>query len=1093
MNVGSTPRLAAVPLLGLLLLLSLLLPTLGVAAKTPPRYSPDTILVRFKASAPPAEQALAHAAIGARVYKSFTIVEDLHAVRLPRGMRIKDALRHYRRHPAVLYAEPDWIVEHQAAPNDPSFGSLWGLNNTGQSGGVPDADIDAVEAWNITTGSSDVVVAVIDSGVDYNHQDLSGNMYRSARDCVANGIDDDGNGVIDDCVGIDTANNDADPRDDAGHGTHVSGTIGALGNNGVGVAGVNWTVRIMACKFLNASGSGTIGDAIDCLEYVKLMKDRGVNVVATNNSWGGGGFSQSLLDAIEAHLQRGILFVAAAGNNASDNDVTPSYPAAYNLPNILAVAATTRTDALASFSNFGRRTVHLGAPGQEILSTTPGNTYSVFNGTSMATPHVTGVAALLKAQDPSRDWRAIKNLILAGGDPNFSLTNTITQRRLNARGALACANSTVRSRLRPVGATIPGTVGAPIALAMLNINCASPNGTVTVSVSPDGQTVTLLDDGLGSDQASGDGIYSGQWTPPAGGNYTLTFPGGDVVTVQVVQGSYAVAPTSFSYRNITGTSLNLDDDTAASIVPPFPVPFGGGSFTTLVVSSNGNVSFSAPFTDYLNASIPVPQDVTLISPFWDDLLPVVGTSQNVFWAVTGTAPSRELVIEWRNVEHFDCAVGATVKFQVVLFESSSDVLFNYADTTFGGCVADQGGSATVGVQVSSSVGTQYSFNTQSLSSSSALLWTLTPPPAAINVRPSSRSFGNVPLGSSQDLTFTVQNVGGGVVTGTATTSAPFAVVSGGAYSLSTGQSQLVTVRFSPLSVAMFSGSVVFSGTGGASRFVSGAGIAVSPIAPAGLTGVATSSSQINLAWQDTNGNETESRVERKTGAGGTYGQIATVGANVIAYSDTGLVPATIYVYRARACNVVGCSDYSNEVTTATPAPPVAFTLSVTVKGSAAGVVTSSPAGISCASTCSASFTSGTVVTLTATPGSQARFKGWSGACSGATTLCTLTLNDARSVAATFSVIFTDATSSDLLPDATPVTALHFTELLDAINAVQPGTNLSWPGPAPAAGGAVLAIHMQTLRQALGLSSVNAGTVIAAQHINDIRLTIRSRE
>ncbi|PYN52004.1 MAG: hypothetical protein DMD94_23885 [Candidatus Rokuibacteriota bacterium] len=1045
MNVGSTPRLAAVPLLGLLLLLSLLLPTLGVAAQTPPRYSPDTILVRFKASAPPAEQALAHAAIGARVYKSFTIVEDLHAVRLPRGMRIKDALRHYRRHPAVLYAEPDWIVEHQAAPNDPSFGSLWGLNNTGQSGGVPDADIDAVEAWNITTGSSDVVVAVIDTGVDYNHQDLSGNMYRSARDCVANGIDDDGNGVIDDCVGIDTANNDADPRDDAGHGTHVSGTIGALGNNGVGVAGVNWTVRIMACKFLDASGSGTIGDAIDCLEYVKLMKDRGVNVVATNNSWGGGGFSQSLLDAIEAHLQRGILFVVAAGNNASDNDVTPSYPAAYNLPNILAVAATTRTDALASFSNFGRRTVHLGAPGQEILSTTPGNTYSVFNGTSMATPHVTGVAALLKAQEPARDWRAIKNLILAGGDPNFSLTNTVTQRRLNARGALACANSSVRSRLRPIATPITGTIGTPIDLAMLNINCASPNGTVTVSVSPGGQTVTLLDDGLGSDQASGDGIYSGQWTPPESGNYTLTFPGGDVVTVQVVQGSYAVAPTSFSYRNITGTSLNLDDDTA-----------------------------------------------TLVAPFWDDLFPVVGTSQNVFWAVTGTPPSRELVIEWRNVEHFNCAVGATVKFQVVFFESSSNVLFNYADTTFGGCVADQGGSATVGVQVSSSVGTQYSVNTQSLSSSSALLWTLTPPPAAIDVRPSSRSFGNVPLGSSQDLTFTVQNVGDGVVTGTATTSAPFAVVSGGAYSLSTGQSQSVTVRFSPVSVAMFSGSVAFSGTGGTSRFVSGSGIAVSPIAPAGLTGVATSSSQINLAWQDTNGNETESRVERKTGAGGTYGQIATVGANVIAYSDTGLAPATIYVYRARACNVVGCSDYSNEVATATPAPSVAFTLSVTVKGSAAGAVTSSPAGISCASTCSASFTSGTVVTLTAAPGSQARFKGWSGACSGAS-LCTVTLNNARSVAATFSVIFTDATSSDLLPDATPVTALHFTELLDAINAVQPGTNLSWPTPAPAAGGAVLAIHMQTLRQALGLSTVNAGTVIAAQHINDIRLTIRSRE
>src|SRR5947207_624166 len=190
----------------------------------------------------------------------------------------------------------------------------------------------------------------------------------------------------------------------------------------------------MACKYLSASGSGTTADAIDCLEYVKLMKDRGVNIVATNNSWGGGGFSQALFDAIEAHRQRGILFIAAAGNAGSNNDTTPMYPASYALPNVIAVAATTRTDAQAAFSNFGRRTVHLGAPGSEILSTTRGNTYQIFSGTSMATPHVTGVAALLKAQDPERDWRAIKNLILAGGDTISSLANTITAKRLNARG-----------------------------------------------------------------------------------------------------------------------------------------------------------------------------------------------------------------------------------------------------------------------------------------------------------------------------------------------------------------------------------------------------------------------------------------------------------------------------------------------------------------------------------------------------------------------------------------------------------------------------------------------------------------------------------
>src|SRR5436309_198600 len=548
-------RSCAKPLARLLLLLSLLFPNASATAQPTPRHAPDTILVRFKASALPADQALVHALVGAHAYKSFRIVEGLQAVRIPPGMRVKDAIEFYRRRPDVLYAEPNWIVDAQVVPSDPSFSSLWGLNNTGQNGGVPDADIDAPEAWDITTGSSDVVVAVIDTGIDYTHPDLSANMFRNELDCNSNGIDDDGNGLVDDCFGIDTANNDSNPMDDAnpGHGSHVAGTIGAVGNNAVGVVGVNWAIRLMACKFLGSTGSGTTADAIDCLEYVKLMKDRGVNIVATSNSWGGGGFSQALFDAIEAHLHRGILFITAAGNTnpGSNNDAKPFYPAAYYLPNIIAVAATTRTDALASFSNFGRRTVHLGAPGQEVLSTTPGNTYSSLSGTSMATPHVTGVAALLKAQDPARDWRAIKNLILAGGDTIPSMMSTITQKRLNARGSLACSNSTVLSRLTPVGNTISGSVGTPLDLAVLNINCASPNGNVAVVVEPGGRMVTLVDDGLNADRVAGDGIYSGRWTPTAVGTYSITFPSGDVITAQVL-GAYQVSQIASSYRTISG-------------------------------------------------------------------------------------------------------------------------------------------------------------------------------------------------------------------------------------------------------------------------------------------------------------------------------------------------------------------------------------------------------------------------------------------------------------------------------------------------------------------------------------------------------------
>ena len=362
---------------GLLLALWFVLLSAALAVAQPaPRHAPDTILVRFKTVAPLWARAQAHALTGASVHRSFTLVEGLQVVRVPRGMTVKDAIERYQRDPAVLYAEPNWIVDHQASPNDPRFAEMWGLNNTGQSGGRVDADIDAVEAWNLTTGSSNVVVAVIDSGVDWTHPDLSANMFRNTLDCNSNGVDDVGNGHIDDCVGIDTANNDSNPADDNNHGTHVAGTIGAVGANGVGVTGVNWTVRVMACKFLAATGSGSVADAIDCLEYIKLMKDRGVDVVATSNSWGGGGFSQSLFDAIDAHLQRGILFIAAAGNNASNNDATPFYPAGYFLPNVISVAATTRTDALASFSNFGRQTVELGAPGASLLSTTPNQTRS---------------------------------------------------------------------------------------------------------------------------------------------------------------------------------------------------------------------------------------------------------------------------------------------------------------------------------------------------------------------------------------------------------------------------------------------------------------------------------------------------------------------------------------------------------------------------------------------------------------------------------------------------------------------------------------------------------------------------------------------
>ncbi|MGH7815807.1 MAG: S8 family serine peptidase, partial [Candidatus Binatia bacterium] len=271
-------------------------------------YVPDEIIVKFRDGTEEAQKDLARFQVAGARKKHFKIVPGLESIKLPRSVSVAEALDSYRQNPNVLYAEPNYILHTTATPkitatpNDPSYGSLWGLPK-----------ISAPSAWNITTGSNSVVVAVLDTGIDYNHPDLAANMFRNTLDCNANGIDDDGNGYIDDCYGFDVANGDGDPMDDNNHGTHVAGTIGAVGNNGIGVVGVNWNVKILACKFFDASGSATTEDAIACLEYVKIMKDRGVNIVATSNSWGGGENSQALYDAIDVQRQKGILFITAAG------------------------------------------------------------------------------------------------------------------------------------------------------------------------------------------------------------------------------------------------------------------------------------------------------------------------------------------------------------------------------------------------------------------------------------------------------------------------------------------------------------------------------------------------------------------------------------------------------------------------------------------------------------------------------------------------------------------------------------------------------------------------------------------------------------
>jgi subtilisin family serine protease len=357
-------------------------------------------------------------------------------------------IRNLNARPEVEAAEANWVLRADEntnlIPNDPSFPQLWGLMNTGQViGGVagkPDADIDAELAWNTTTGSNSIAVGVVDTGVDYTHPDLALNAFTStASYTVTLG------GVPVTCPigshGVNAITNGCDPRDDNDHGSHVSGTIGAVGNNALGVVGVNWRTTIVGLKFLSASGSGSTADAIEAINAGTDMKRQGVaNIRVSSNSWGGGGFSTPLSNAISRAIENNILFVAAAGNNGTNNDVTPHYPSSYPQLNLIAVAATNNLDKKASFSNFGKRSVDLGAPGVAILSTIRNGNYAMFNGTSMATPHVSGAAALvLSACGGSLATGQLRQAILSSVDPIGLGEITVTGGRLNVNSAISAA------------------------------------------------------------------------------------------------------------------------------------------------------------------------------------------------------------------------------------------------------------------------------------------------------------------------------------------------------------------------------------------------------------------------------------------------------------------------------------------------------------------------------------------------------------------------------------------------------------------------------------------------------------------------------
>ena len=408
--------------------------------------------------------------------------------------------------------EPDYLITHTATPGDAGYnqGWLWGLHNTGQNGGTAGIDIGAAKAWDISTGSTNVIVAIIDTGIRYTHQDLDGQMWINSGEIPDNGVDDDNDGYVDNVHGIDVINNDGDPMDDNSHGTHCAGTIGARANNGHAHVGVAWQVRLMACKFLSSDGWGYTSGAIECIDFAV---SNGAKVLS--NSWGGGGFSQGLYDSIARARDEGVIFVAAAGNSGLDTDSSPQYPSAYDLENIISVAAIDRNGQLASWSNYGKSTVDLGAPGVDIFSCVADSdsSYAYYSGTSMATPHVSGVAALLFANDNTLSASQLKAQLL-----NTSVflddlhDRTVSGGLVNAANALDGGDD---SKLEIVLTVSDNPLrGGRKAAVMVLVSDVTPVTGATVTGDMDGTSLAFADDGNAPDATADDGVYTAAMEVP---------------------------------------------------------------------------------------------------------------------------------------------------------------------------------------------------------------------------------------------------------------------------------------------------------------------------------------------------------------------------------------------------------------------------------------------------------------------------------------------------------------------------------------------------------------------------------------------------
>ncbi len=708
------------------------------------------LLVRFEPEAAREAVAALHEETGARLVRTLRSPAGLQVL----GFSSPDALRRargvYDRSPLVRYTEPETAGEVRAitsfvTPDDPKFLEQWSLENTGQNGGRVDSDLNAVAAWQGLKSAETVVVGVVDTGVDYTHPDLAAAMWRNPGEIAGNRVDDDGNGYVDDIHGIDAIGQTGDPMDVQGHGTHVAGIIAAIPNNGQGISGVAPNARIAACRAGDPAGAMYAGAVAQCLDYFHALATREKNpvpVVVTNHSWKGSSFSRALEDAIAGQLEADILLSAAAGNDGEDMDTRFGAPAGYDFPHVLSASATGRSDELPDFSNYGGRSILLGAPGVDIVSTYPGNRYAAGAGTSFAAPHVSGLVALVRGARPGISSLAARNLVVSGAVGADGMQgNTLSGRRIRAwdsggAGSLTCDGRTFRRRLAPYENRDGVALFAwnePLPIRVLNTRCDVGAGAVTATVEPGNVALQLRDTGGPGDREAGDGEYANVLRPGEADRYDVAVDGGPAFTAVVLDGYAVPEKRTVVVPRLSGSPLRFNGDGLANVTAPFPILLGNQTYgiRELLVSRRGFVAFengdrtfyprAARASASDNPALGAHEPPLLAAPLWD-----LFEGGTVVTSVQGSAPERTLTIEWQDVTHAEC--GGRARFQVVFTEGSPEIRFGYGEVPGGSGSCAPESSATVGLATGNRLISKPA-DGDLLSAGLELVWRLAPRPA----------------------------------------------------------------------------------------------------------------------------------------------------------------------------------------------------------------------------------------------------------------------------------------------------------------------------------------------------------------------------